>query len=88
MGLIRVRTIGFARATVKIGLANLVYNMRRAAWLTDKAGASLTGRLSTRTRPEKHGSQPGTPLHQAQDRGHPFTSDVLGGVQVKGFPSD
>jgi transposase, IS5 family len=33
MGLI-VRTIGLARATVKIGLANLVYNMRRAAWLT------------------------------------------------------
>jgi IS5 family transposase len=33
MGLV-VRTIGLARATVKIGLANLVYNMRRAAWLT------------------------------------------------------
>jgi transposase, IS5 family len=33
MGLV-VRTIGIARATVKIGLANLVYNMRRAAWLT------------------------------------------------------
>jgi transposase, IS5 family len=33
MGLL-VRTIGLARATVKIGLANLVYNMRRAAWLT------------------------------------------------------
>jgi len=32
MGLV-VRTIGIARATVKIGLANLVYNMRRAAWL-------------------------------------------------------
>ena len=33
MGLV-VRTIGSARATVKIGLANLVYNMRRAVWLT------------------------------------------------------
>ncbi len=33
MGLV-VRTIGIARATVKIGLANLVYNMRRADWLT------------------------------------------------------
>ena len=33
MGLV-VRTIGLARATVKIGLANLVYNMRRAVWLT------------------------------------------------------
>ena len=29
-----VRTIGLARASVKIGLANLVYNMRRATWLT------------------------------------------------------
>jgi transposase, IS5 family len=33
MGLV-VRTIGVARATLKIGLANLVYNMRRAVWLT------------------------------------------------------
>lgn len=29
-----VRTIGLARAEVKIGLQNLVYNMRRWAWLT------------------------------------------------------
>ena len=28
-----VRTIGITRATVKIGLANLVYNMRRYVWL-------------------------------------------------------
>lgn len=28
-----VRTIGIARATVKIGLANLAYNMRRLVWL-------------------------------------------------------
>ena len=28
-----VRTIGLARAKVKIGLANLVYNMRRFVWL-------------------------------------------------------
>src|SRR3954464_5568093 len=33
MGLV-VRTIGLARATVKIGLANIVYNMRRAVWLS------------------------------------------------------
>ena len=32
MGLV-VRTIGLARATVKIGLANLTYNMNRAVWL-------------------------------------------------------
>ncbi len=33
MGLVG-RTIGIARASMKIGLANFVYNMRRAAWLT------------------------------------------------------
>src|SRR5215203_3195354 len=33
MGLV-VRTIGLARARVKIGLANLVYNMKRTIWLT------------------------------------------------------
>jgi hypothetical protein len=32
MGLF-VRTIGLVRATTKIGLANLVHNMRRLAWL-------------------------------------------------------
>jgi transposase, IS5 family len=32
MGLL-VRTIGITRATAKIGLANLVYNMRRLIWL-------------------------------------------------------
>jgi hypothetical protein len=28
-----VRTIGLARAELKIGLANLVYNIRRPLWL-------------------------------------------------------
>jgi len=32
-----VRTIGLARATVKIGLANLAYNMRRLLWLERQA---------------------------------------------------
>jgi len=32
MGLV-VRTIGIARARLKIGLANLAYNMNRAVWL-------------------------------------------------------
>jgi IS5 family transposase len=35
-----VRTIGLARARVKIGLANLVYNMRRALWLTERYTAA------------------------------------------------
>ena len=38
MGLV-VRTIGLARAKVKIGLANIVYNMRRAVWLTQRRAA-------------------------------------------------
>lgn len=38
MGLF-VRTIGTARAKTKIGMANLVYNMRRLAWLTRVAAA-------------------------------------------------
>ena len=32
MGLF-VRTIGMARAELKIGMANLVYNIKRTAWL-------------------------------------------------------
>ncbi len=39
MGLV-IRTIGLARARVKIGLANLVYNMKRAIWLTDRLAAA------------------------------------------------
>jgi len=35
MGLV-VRTIGLARARVKIGLANPVYNMKRTIWLTGR----------------------------------------------------
>jgi transposase, IS5 family len=36
MGLI-IRTIGIARAEVKIGLANLAYNIRRYVWLSGRA---------------------------------------------------
>jgi IS5 family transposase len=36
MGLV-VRTIGIARARVKIGLANLAYNLKRFVWLSSKA---------------------------------------------------
>ena len=39
MGLV-VRTIGIARAQVKIGLANLAYNMRRFVWLRTKYAAT------------------------------------------------
>jgi IS5 family transposase len=31
-----VRTIGLARAQVKIGMANLVYNFTRLAWLSTR----------------------------------------------------
>ena len=36
MGLF-IRTIGLARARTKIGLANLVYNMKRLTWLARTA---------------------------------------------------
>jgi transposase, IS5 family len=39
MGLI-VRTIGIARAKVKIGMANLAYNIRRFVWLRTKCQAA------------------------------------------------
>jgi hypothetical protein len=34
-----IRTIGIARATMKIGMANLVYNMRRLVFLDRLAAA-------------------------------------------------
>ena len=36
MGLV-VRTVGLARARVKIGLVNLAYNIRRFAWLSGRS---------------------------------------------------
>jgi IS5 family transposase len=39
MGLF-VRTIGLARARVKIGMANLAYNMRRLVWLDTRTAAA------------------------------------------------
>jgi IS5 family transposase len=38
MGL-TVRTIGIARATTKIGMANLVYNFQRVAWLNKRSAS-------------------------------------------------
>jgi transposase, IS5 family len=35
-----IRTIGLARASTKIGLANLVYNMRRLIWLERQSVAT------------------------------------------------
>jgi transposase, IS5 family len=34
-----IRTVGIARATVKIGMANLVYNVRRLVYLDRLAAA-------------------------------------------------
>ena len=38
MGLV-VRTIGIARATMKIGMANIVYNIKRLIFLQKPAAA-------------------------------------------------
>jgi IS5 family transposase len=34
-----IRTVGLARATVKIGMANMAYNMKRLVWLEQQAAA-------------------------------------------------
>jgi hypothetical protein len=39
MGLV-LRSIGIARATVKVGMANLAYNMRRFVWLSGRYAAA------------------------------------------------
>jgi IS5 family transposase len=41
LGLV-IRTVGIARAKIKIGLANLVYNLARFAWLWGQAAAAAT----------------------------------------------
>lgn len=49
MGLV-VRTIGIARATIKIGMANLVYNFQRLAGLERPTRADLNQPEGGRTR--------------------------------------
>ena len=54
MGLF-VRTIGLARATTKIGLANLTHNMRRLLWLERRRMTRRSSplRLSRHPRPPR-----------------------------------
>ena len=35
-----VRTVGLARATLKIGMANLAYNFTRLAWLSSRTASA------------------------------------------------
>jgi hypothetical protein len=62
MGLV-VRSTGLARATARITLANLAYNMRRLVWIEGRAAPALGGRdgrnepnhqILTRTSPRSH----------------------------------
>jgi len=39
MGLV-IRTVGIARARVKVGLANLAYNLRRYVWLQRRSAVA------------------------------------------------
>ena len=59
MGLF-VRTIGLPRATTKIGLANLVTNMRRLLWLEAPLGARLTRGVAARALRPRLSAQPAT----------------------------
>ena len=43
-----VRTIGIARARVKIGMANLAYNIRRFDLVEDKTRGCMTGKRASR----------------------------------------
>jgi len=46
MGLF-IRTIGIARATTKIGMANLVYNIKRFIFLRKVAGGKSAKSMAT-----------------------------------------
>jgi transposase, IS5 family len=48
-----VRTIGLARARLKIGLANIAYNMRRLVWLKDEERPPEAAWPIMRRRPER-----------------------------------
>ena len=68
MGLV-IRTLGLARATVKIGLANLVYNMRRFVWLptATSAGVDCDPKLRDPDRLTARSSQRHTNLPRNED---------------------
>ena len=79
MGLV-VRTIGIARATVKIGLANIVYNMKRAIWLTYRLAAA--GIPAARpSRPEQQRSDQAIATQHRCPTTDFATTPVIGGLQ-------
>jgi hypothetical protein len=45
MGGKHVRTIGLARARVKVALSNLVYNLRRWCWLEAATTSARSGTM-------------------------------------------
>ena len=57
-----IRTIGIARAKVKIGLANLTYNIRRLVFHERSAATGMSQRLKTRpsSPPARHRISPGS----------------------------
>ena len=68
MGLV-ICTLGLARATVKVGLANLVYNMRRFVWLptATSAGVDCDPKLRDPDRLTARSSQRHTNLPRNED---------------------
>jgi hypothetical protein len=82
-----IRTIGLARATIKVGLANLTNNMKRAVWLSarTKPNARSTQRkavLAAQINAAR--SAPTSVRHRLTTfrRHRPTGNTVLGGVQV------
>lgn len=65
MGLV-MRTIGIARATIRIGMANLVYNFQRLAWLEGRVAPAWCEPMATEgksgsQRCRRHGNRRKTP---------------------------
>jgi hypothetical protein len=83
-----IRTIGLARATVKIGLANLTYNMKRAVWLSARTAAACSTQrnavLAARINAARSARTSVRHRLTTFRRHRPTGNTVLGGVQLHG----
>ena len=80
MGLV-VRTIGIARARVKIGLANLAYNMKRFVWLSSRH--ARRSRSFQKAVDEGHGAlSDDCPAEPGFDRAAPRLAELPAQIRV------
>ena len=85
-----VRTVGIARATTKLGLANLAYNLLRFTWLEGrtapassppKAAHQWSSRPRRQSGPKPPGSSPSPQLHSPRPITQPAQSAAIRGVR-------